>query len=168
MFRTMLAVVMFALCGTAVADNYVGVGTGKLRLEDSGFKADDTAVKLFGGWRFNQNFALELGYLHGGSPEDGGVEVEPRAMQVSVLGALPLTDSASVYARAGVLSWKSEAVIPDVATIKTDGEDFAWGVGTSFNVGSRGMVRLEYEGADLDGADIALITLGGVLRFGAD
>lgn len=166
MFRTMLAVVMLALCGTAVAENYVGVGAGQLRLEDSGFKADDTAVKLFGGWRFNRNISLELAYIHGGSPEEGAVEVEPRAMQASLLGTLPLTQSASVYARAGVLSWKTEASAPGF-TVKDDGEDFAWGVGTSLNVGSRGMIRLEYEGADLDGTDISLIMLSGVLRFGA-
>lgn len=166
MFRTMLAVVMLGLCGTAVAENYVGFGAGQLRIEDAGFKADDTAVKLFGGWRFNQNFALELAYIHGGSLEDGGIEVEPRAMQASALGALPLTETVSVYARAGVLSWKTEASAPRF-TVKDDGEDFAWGVGTSLNVG-RGLIRLEYEGADLDGTDISLITLSGVLRFGVD
>ncbi len=168
MFRTMLAAVMLmGFCGASVAENYVGVGAGQLRLEDSGFEADDTAVKLFGGWRFNQNFALELAYIHGGSPEDAGVEVEPRAMQASLLGTVPLTNSANVYARAGVLSWKTEVSVPGF-TAKDDGKDFAWGVGTSFNVGSRGAIRLEYEGADLDGTDISLITLSGVLRFGAD
>jgi opacity protein-like surface antigen len=162
----MLAVVMLGLCGAAVADNYVGVGVGQLRLEDSGFKADDTAVKLFGGWRFNRNVALELAYTHGGSPEDGGVEVEPRAMQASVIGAVPVGESAQVYARAGLLSWKTEASAAGF-TVKNDGEDFAWGVGTSFKIGSRGAIRLEYEGADLDGTDISLITLSGVIRFGA-
>lgn len=172
MFRTMLAVMMLVLCATAGAENYVGIGAGQLRLEDSGFEADDTAVKLFGGWRFNRNFALELAYIHGGSPEDriAGVNVtaDPRAMQVSGVGSLPITDNFHVYARAGVLSWRNEINIADDATIRTDGEEFAWGVGTSVDVGNRGSIRLEYEGADLDGTDISLITLSGVIRFGAD
>jgi len=167
MFRTMLVVVMLTLCGAAVAENYVGAGVGQLRLEDSGFKADDTSVKLFGGWRFNQNLALELAYVHGGSPEGSGVEVEPRAMQASVIGAIPLADNFQLYARAGLLSWKTEASAAGFS-VKDDGEDFSWGMGTSFNVGNRGAIRLEYEGADLDGTDISLITLSGVLRFGAD
>ena len=168
MFRTMLAVVMFGLCGTAAAENYVGAGVGQLRLEG----ADDIGAKIFGGWRFNQNLALEVAYFEGGTVDDdvAGVRVqtEPRALQLSAIGAIPVTDNFQVYARAGVLSWKAETVVDNWATTKDDGKDFSWGLGTSFDIGSRGAIRLEYEGADLDGTDISLISLSGVLRFGAD
>jgi opacity protein-like surface antigen len=167
MLRTILAVIAMGICGTSVADNYVGFGAGQLGIEDSSFDANDVGMKLFGGWRLSDNVALELAYIHGGTPEDRGVEVDTRAMQVSALGALPLTDTIRIYGRVGLLSWKTEAN-GNGATVKTDGEDFCWGLGSTFSVGNRSAIRLEYEGADLDGADISFISLSGLIRFGAE
>jgi opacity protein-like surface antigen len=173
------AIVAMGFSGIAIADTYGGVGIGQVRLKDSAggisLDANDAAAKLFGGWRFAENFALELAYLYGGSPEDKiagvTVEAEPRAVQASVLGTLPITGTVGVYLRAGLLSWKNEFFATDginSVTAKTDGEDFAWGLGTTFDIGSGAAIRLEYEGADLDGTDVSFISLSGLIRFGAD
>jgi OmpA-OmpF porin, OOP family len=50
---------------------YVGAGIGQASIErdDSDFDADDTGFKVFGGYNFNQYFALEATYLDGGEPD---------------------------------------------------------------------------------------------------
>ena len=51
---------------------YVGAGIGQATLEadDVGFDADDTAFKVFGGYSFNDYFAVELTYFDGGAPSE--------------------------------------------------------------------------------------------------
>lgn len=178
MFRTILAVVMMmGFCVAAIADNYMGSGVGQVRLKDSAggisWDANGAAIKLIGGQQFSENFALELAYIYGGSPEDkiAGVTIEsaPRAMQASGIGIFPVTNNFGVYLRVSLLSWRNEISSTDglsSISIKTDGEDFSWGLGASFDTGNGATVRIEYEAADFGGTDASFITLSGIIRFG--
>ena len=63
-----VAVLLFAVAGTAAAQGYIGVGAGLTAVDlcDDLFALgatscddEDTGLKLFGGYKFNPNFAVE-------------------------------------------------------------------------------------------------------------
>lgn len=181
MSKTRLAVLatLGLLSGQAMAEGqgfYAGGALGYVLLEDSAgdvsIEADDTGFKVFGGYQINDNFAVELAYIDGGSPEDElfGITVEndPSAIQASVIGSLPLGQVFSLYLRASLLSWENEIFVTDgfdSFTFENDGDDFSYGAGGRFNFGQKAAIRVEYEGADLDGTDVSIFSVGGMFRF---
>ena len=113
---------------------YVGGGIGQARTEinderitrplfGTGLTASninrdnhDTAYKLFGGYQFNQNFALEAGYFNLGkfgfsaSTAPLGTfngQVKIQGFNLDLVGTLPLTERFSVFARAGAQAAKT-------------------------------------------------------------
>ena len=50
---------------------YVGasIGQGTVKVDSVDFDESDTAFKVFGGYSFNQHFAIELAYFDGGDAE---------------------------------------------------------------------------------------------------
>ncbi len=75
-----------------------------------------TAYKLFGGYQFNQNFALEAGYFNLGKfgfsantvplgTFSGQVKIQ--GFNVDLIGTLPLSERFSVFARAGAQAAKT-------------------------------------------------------------
>src|SRR5690349_6680248 len=100
-----------------------GVGTATMELDTDedlhGFKfdADDTAFKVFGGYNFNQYFALEASYFDGGDQEEtvvaipgftGTVEVGTTGLIASVIGRVPLGELFSLYGKLGFASYDVE------------------------------------------------------------
>ena len=69
--QVLLAAVALALSGAAAAQTYgvIGVGTSKYDFDCTGATTCDksgSALKLFGGYRFSPNLALEGGYMNFG------------------------------------------------------------------------------------------------------
>ena len=115
---------------------YIGGGIGQARAElnderitrplfGSGLTAsnivrdnNDTAYKLFGGYQFNRNFALEAGYFNLGKfgfsanttplgTFNGQVKIQ--GFNLDLVGTLPLSERFSVFARAGAQAAKTGA-----------------------------------------------------------
>jgi OOP family OmpA-OmpF porin len=88
-------------------NSLLGAGNGA-RLQ--GNERQDTAYKLFGGYQFNRNFAIEGGYFNlgkftyqsaaaPGSTLNGVYEVE--GLNLDLIGTLPLSERFSVFGRIG-------------------------------------------------------------------
>src|SRR5688572_33411512 len=109
-----------AAAGAAAQDNesgfYAGAGVGTFNIEVDDFDeidetidsydSDDTAWKVFGGWRVNAYFAAEVAYVNLGSPDDElfpGTEatVETDGFAPYIVGSLPIADLFEVFAKAG-------------------------------------------------------------------
>ena len=115
---------------------YIGGGIGQARAElnderitrplfGSGLTATninrdnhDTAYKLFGGYQFNRNFALEAGYFNLGKfgfsanttplgTFSGQVKIQ--GFNLDLVGTLPVSERFSVFARAGAQAAKTGA-----------------------------------------------------------
>lgn len=117
----------FAASDTAPSDKfYLGGGAGQVvyhadTLDDidsiKGANSDerDTAYTLFGGYRFNPNFSMEIGYVNlgeatakvSGAGEVASFEVD--GVTASLLGRLPIDGGLSVIGRIGAIKWDSEA-----------------------------------------------------------
>lgn len=154
---------------------YAGVGLGKASLEEdeTGFDADDTAFKVFGGYNFNRNFAVEVGYFDGGEPDDrfsiGTIEASFTGLNFSALGRLPLNDRFSVFGKLGFASYEVDAKArignSVVATDDDSDEDLSYGIGAAFNIGPSFEVRGEYEALDVSGGGFDMLSVSGVYKF---
>jgi OOP family OmpA-OmpF porin len=152
----------------------------------------DTGWKIFGGWRFHKNFALELTYADLGEAEVnidgaegfGGVfgadaSSEASSWGLTALGILPLTDKFSVFAKAGMHYWdvdaKVSATASDSGIVTTlsesygdTGTDLTYGLGATFNITNNLAVRGEWErfeiGGDID-TDVDLASISVQFKF---
>lgn len=152
-----------------------GIGAGKVTIEadDVDLKGDAWGWEIFAGYEFNKYVAVEVAYLDGGTADDEiaeGVKVvaDTYGYSASVLGSLPVTDSFSIYARAGYLKWKAdESLRVDGETVladKVDGGDPMFGIGLA-GLFEGAWVRLEYRIADLDDTDLSMIGASIAWRF---
>lgn len=165
---------------------YAGVGLGTATVEldadpalaNFKFDSDDTAFKVFGGYNFNQYFALEATYFDGGEAEEtvirglggtGTVGIGTTGLIASVLGRLPLGEVFSLCGKLGFASYDVEGKgrVNGNVVIEMDGsdDDVAYGVGAAFNIGTSFELRAEYESISIPDGDFTLLTLNGVYRF---
>lgn len=164
---------------SALADTqpgfYVGAGIGQATIEvdDVGFDADDTALKIFGGYNFNSNFAVEAAYFNGGEPEQrfgaGSVEVGLDGLNISALGRLPFNDVFSVFGKIGFASYevdvKGRVGNNVVASDSGSDEDLTYGIGAAFDFGPAFALRAEYEAIDISDGSVTMLSVGGVYKF---
>ena len=153
---------------------YAGVGIGNASAEDdvSGFDGSDTGFKLFGGYSFNDNFAVELAYLDGGAPDDRfgniNVELEVSGLNASAVGRLPVSNTVSLFGKLGFASYDVEATASSGGlSASEDDSDTAlsYGVGASIGVADRFEVRVEWEAIDVDDGAFSFLSVGGLVRF---
>lgn len=172
----MLAVALGCGAGLAQAqvpgaDFYLGagIGQGKVAAHDADlgyeqFKDDHTAFKVYAGVRALSLLGAEVAYMNFGKASDeiGGDEARGKVKGIAVFGLLylplpvPVLD---VYAKAGFARLDTRITSDDVELLDTKEEDFAYGAGVQFKLGSFA-IRGEYERFANDGTDPALLSLG--------
>lgn len=128
---------------------YIGAGAGNSNVDQSAFAfKDDTAVKLFAGYNFNQHFALEGGYVDLGELH---VDARPGALvalngfQFVAVGIIPINERLSVFGKAGAYAWKA-----DGGSAFNDHQGTAFTVGIGVTYGGKVAVRAEWERLDVD------------------
>jgi hypothetical protein len=149
------------------------------------FDGKGTAYKLFAGYRFNKYFAAELAYMDGGDPAESYVdtvtgepieriEAQVHGFQASVMGALPIAQSAfSLFGRVGYFDSKTDVRVIDQtdafappATFTSNSEDPFFGIGLMAALDGA-LLRLEYEFIDFDVEDIVDDTTGDTFEAGS-
>ncbi|HSX52327.1 MAG TPA: outer membrane beta-barrel protein [Cellvibrio sp.] len=119
------AVLMGASLPSFASNFYVlaDVGQSKIEIDLDGltFSKTDTAMSIGGGYQFNNNFAVELAYRDlgeigekvsenygGGDYESVGFTLGATAVQISVVGSIPLGDAAKLYGRVGMADLEAD------------------------------------------------------------
>lgn len=155
---------------------YAGGAFGASILEadvDSGtFKGSDYGLKLFGGYRFTDNWGFELAYTDLGEMDDtvNGVdlEVDTSGWEFSGVGYLPL-QSIDLFGKVGLFAWESEATASlggFSASDDEDGTDLTIGFGASLPVTPNLDIRGEYQWYDIEDSDTAaFLSVGADFRF---
>lgn len=145
---------------------YIGAGVGDASIKDSDFDASDSAYKIFGGYNIGfiplVDFAVEASYVDFGKPSTSAGSVEATGLNAFGLAGLSFGPF-GVFAKAGMLSWDSDATFGTSNTSES-GSDPAYGLGARFAIGSFS-VRAEYEVYDLDGADLDMVSVSGAYTF---
>lgn len=105
-------------------------GTGNFRFDDT-----DTAGKIYGGGRFNQNFGLEIGYVNMGRADRAGGRTKAQGIDLAVVGRAPLGDRFDVFGKLGTTyGWTRTSSVAGsgVQGGKDNGFGVLYGVGASY------------------------------------
>lgn len=161
---------------TAVAENpfYATLEIVRSDLDVEGIDDTDTSFGIGVGYMINENFSVQAGYQDFGeiSASAGGASasVEADAFQLSILGGLPVSENAGVYAELGIDLWDADLSFSNVpgfgsGSASDDGTDVYYGIGGyvmfSENVGA----TLEYQFHELDDVEIDTLGIGISVSF---
>lgn len=84
---------------------YMGadIGRAKQNLSDGGLSSDRNAnsLNLYGGYKIDKNFAVELGYADLGKAKIGDASAKTKALNADLLASTALTQDLSLYGRLG-------------------------------------------------------------------
>ncbi len=158
---------------------YVGGSIGESYVEEDDvpgedFDSEDFAFKAFAGYRFHNNFAVELDYIDYGDHDDDilGVDIEIEDLYAVALygvGIVPISEKFELFVKLGAAYWDGDAkanVMGNTVTSSDDGTEFAYGLGASYGFSERFAVRVEYEEVDSDDLDqLGVFSIGGEVRF---
>lgn len=153
------------------------------------YDTNASALTLFGGFRFNRNFAVELGYADLGSynlnvlATSGGSTVaasetdDVSALSLSAVGIIPLDGFVSIFGKLGVASTADSESCSVTGTSCSSTTDYSLdpivGVGGEINLGPRWALRLELDqyyqigntANEYTAGDFRLVTFSGLFRF---
>ena len=147
---------------------YGGFGLGSADHDVPGAAdKEDTGWKLFGGYQFNRNVAIEGGYVDLGRAIFPGTSLESTALTLSAVGSLPMTDQFAFTGKLGI-AWAET----DVAGFGTrDSTDPVYGLGLRYDFNKQFGVRGEWERFRLNGSplvgkfDADLFSINAIVRF---
>lgn len=171
---------MAALCsftGGASAGGYIGAGAGLTTVDvcddlnslgATSCDDEDTGLKVFGGYKFNPNFAVEglwadLGEVSATGP-GGTATVEVDGFGAAAVGIIPLNEQFSIFGKVGAFMWDASGGGAASGT-DDDGTDIMFGAGVSWDFTSRFGVRAEWERFDIDGDDVDFLSVGLQINF---
>jgi len=121
----------------------------------------DTGWKLFGGYKFNSNFAVEGSYADLGelsvksivtAPLTATVDTtwEATTLAIAGVGIVPLGYNFDIFGKVGLHYWDVELSAKSTigaasASEDDNGTDFLYGIGADYNFTDRFTVRAEWE-----------------------
>lgn len=176
MKKMVLAAVLAAIAGAASAQGYVGGVAGLTRygVDCSGTTScdkSDSGYKVYGGYEFNPNWAVEVGYTDFGKTEGavGAFRAEIEAQAISVVGVLRgqfANDWAGVV-RLGIASVNSKLTSNFGNTSETEAKAYA-GIGLEYAITKAFKLTASADFTDAEVQDqtggVKMISLG--LQYG--
>ena len=170
------------LMTTAMTSNadegwYVGAAIGKAYVDEtidgSRLKADSTASRVFGGYGFHQNFAVEASYINLGTFHDT-VDVEGTSVPVSakvdgfaisLVATLPLSDRFSAQGRLGYYFHDGQSTVAGITENDPSDQIPFIGLGLSFDLNEALELNLTADYFDLEAAQPLVGSIGLTYRF---
>ena len=141
---------------------YAGVGFGQSSVDvicdlDIRCNADDTdtALKIFGGYQFNPNFAIEIGYYDLGEATVTGTDsffgsvtekFKASGINFAVVGSFPVGERFTLMGKAGFFRWDLDARVNTSigsGSLSDTGFGPMFGVGGAFNFSEKLGIRVE-------------------------
>lgn len=151
---------------------YVGAGAGLAHEGFSGFRGDDTAFKLLGGYSFNKYFAVEAEYVDGGTQKDGvgavDIAIDSEGFIAALIGKWPVNDVFAPYLKVGYAFYDTTAKVTGGTSpfsVSSSDSDLAFGGGLELKLRERFGLRAEIEKIKVPDADYRVYTLAATYRF---
>lgn len=137
---------------------------GRSVLDDS-----DQGFKVFGGYRYNKNIAVEVSYanlcdLEVSDISLGGVRSETSGYSLSAVGLLPVTEQIDLFAKVGAFIWSVDGYSNAARMRGNDGSDMTYGIGTAYTFGLV-TLRAEVERFEIGSNNIDMVSAGLSLNF---
>jgi hypothetical protein len=159
---------LFPVSTLADSGFYIGaaVGGATQDIELGGppeIEEDDTAFKVFGGYKFDMSvvdLGVELGYVDFGEAEidtaAGEFVFDPTGINLWGVAGFEL-GRVDLFAKLGVIAWEVETTT-FASRVSDDGTDFALGVGAGFDIG-KVQIRGEFELYDASDANVSMLSM---------
>ena len=159
---------LFPVSALAESGFYIGAAAGGATqdIELGGppeIEEDDTAFKVFGGYRFDMSvvdLSVELGYVEFGEAElstvAGQVVFAPTGINLWGVAGLEL-GPVDLFAKLGYIAWDLETTT-FAGRVSDDGTDFGFGLGAGFDIG-RVQIRGEYELYDTSNTAVTMLSM---------
>ncbi len=171
---------------------YAGVGAGTSRADvlcdlDISCTADDsdTGIKIFAGFQFVPEIAVEVAYVDLGEASITGndftlgatrITFETSGVNVAAVASLPMNETFAFTAKGGLFLWNvDETAFSNVfgpGSLSESGTSFMVGLGGTINLARQVALRLEWEGFFDVGdenttgqSDLDLLSAGILIRF---
>jgi len=170
--------------GNADLGFYAGASVGQSKADcntsGTGFSCDDkdTSYRVFGGYKFHPNIAVEGGYAPLGdvTAAGGGInlKLETNAWDLVGVGIWPLGNNFSIFGKLGF--YNAELKLSGVASGKKTTTDLTYGVGGQYDFNRNLGLRLEWNrysgvkapdvaGTSSGDTDIDVVSVGALWRF---
>lgn len=159
MKKTILTALIAALAAPLAAhaeNTYIGANVGrseqKINIDGYSFSESATAYKVYGGYKLDQRFGLEVGYADLREAEKSGngarVASKPQSLYVAVTGTLPLNEQFSVFGKLGAARThvKLTASVPGYSESASDDRASAYAsIGAAYALNANISLVAEYE-----------------------
>lgn len=149
---------------------YIGgsLGSSHFNGSDIGGVSTDrssTGGKLYGGYGFTPNIAVELGYADLGKASSAAGDVKSRGAFVDLVGKLPISQSFSAIGRVG--AYNGRTTVPGAGSETKTNEKY--GLGIQWDMNKQTAIRGEWERYRFDAfgdkTDADLYTVGVNYQF---
>ncbi|MFZ6862832.1 porin family protein [Undibacterium sp. Ji67W] len=121
---------------------YVGADVGSTTIDS--LSGDKTSYGAFAGYKFNQNFAAEVGYRHLFKANVGPVSADVTQASISALGIIPVSKEFQVFGRLGYNNNKVSASYAGY-TGSANQSGGLYGVGVQYQFTANVGARLEFQ-----------------------
>jgi OOP family OmpA-OmpF porin len=177
----------------------IGIGASRAKINDAKINTqmggnasisdDDTDLgyKLFGGWKFHKNFALEAGYFNLGKFGFTGTTptssltgtAKFQGLNLDAVGILPLTEKFSALGRVGLTYTEAKDTFATTGNISVPNNNpskseanYKFGLGVQYDLTRALGLRAELERYRVNDAignkgDVDMLTVGLIYTFGA-
>lgn len=165
LIRKSLSVAAVSLfSASAFSQGYIGGSVGQTDYSSDFDTA--TSIELKGGYKFNENFGLELAYVDLGEADfediNGNVSVD--GFKASVVGFIPVAETVSLYGKVGLYTWDADFET-SLGSASDDDSDIAYGIGAAWGVADNLDVNFGYDIYDFEDDEATNINLGLTYKF---
>jgi OmpA-OmpF porin, OOP family len=155
-YRNLLGGLLLALAGTnsQAGDSgfYLGFSVGEATQNNAVFHGEDESIRWLAGYEFSKYFAVEGGFVDGGTQKDniGSLRVTSSSSGVflTLLAKYPLGKHFAPYAKFGGVTYETDTTVSNGAATAVEfgkGEDITFGGGLEYKLGDHLRLRADYE-----------------------
>lgn len=163
--------------GASAGSSDIASGITEGLITSGAVDGKDSGTKLYGGWRFRPNLAVELAWVDLGkasysgdflgTPVTAGT-VKVSGFNSSLVGLYPATEKLELFAKVGLFAWDASA--SDITggipfSGKTNGANASFGAGANYYFTKNVGARLEWEHFELDPGKASLLSAGIIVKF---
>ncbi len=131
--------------------------SGETNCED-----EDTAWKLFGGYKLSERLAVEAAYVNLGDIHKNSGNSDVSAFTATAVGTMPLTEQFDIFGKIGAMRWSSD----NNNTDDLDGFGVTYGIGAKMRLSETMNLRAEWEQfpsietSNTEDSDINMLSVG--------